>query len=649
MAKENLSKVNGFQIDWQRAELTKGNITKPLEPRQMQLLKVLIEAEGNIVSHQQIADSVWQKVVVSNNTIQQNVTQLRKLLDDDGRQQKTIKTHAKLGYSLKTDKTTKASTPVSKLMLLLPLLLALLFILEFIGSNENAPILKAVAPIADQNELIQSFVVDSHSGNTFWVESNGETQRLIKKNAKGQKQTLLSAEQFIGDIRLSNDNQRLYFATIQTSDSNKKCTLNHVLSLNSTEGSKPVANKPCDDNQLHSALEISPTTLLFVRNNMSSSELWLEDLELKQQQMIYQTSLPILSVEYQDGFVFVLHPEQLIKAQLIQQQFTQVFEPIKFSFVATSFSTNREFTVVAGSNGIYWYRQQQLVAESVMPTQQKITDIAFTGENQLSVLSQNQDIQIERFKLNGDRIGAIGSSQFVESNGQFTPSNSISVISNRSGKNTLWLQTENDQSAILEEATEIDDYLWDHATSTVWFISEQQLWRAQQYSRPQTVALQGKPMTLFNIVNGQLLLQTELDGKTKLSLFSDTSASTKYLYSGALAWAQLTENMQVISATSSGQLAWLNDGQLQGIPQLAAHKLHWRFYLRQRDGSAQALYFQDKLGQLWRWNLNNSEAKQIGRIVPNSLLVTDVSELTQSYLAVKPGEKKTTLSQLTFQ
>ena len=85
MAKENLSKVNGFQIDWQRAELTKGNITKPLEPRQMQLLKVLIEAEGNIVSHQQIADSVWQKVVVSNNTIQQNVTQLRKLLDDDGR------------------------------------------------------------------------------------------------------------------------------------------------------------------------------------------------------------------------------------------------------------------------------------------------------------------------------------------------------------------------------------------------------------------------------------------------------------------------------------------------------------------------------------------------------------------------------------
>ncbi len=615
----------------------------------MQLLKVLIEAEGNIVSHQQIADTVWQNIIVSNNTIQQNVTQLRKLLDDDGRQQKTIKTHAKLGYSLKTDKTTRASTPVSKLMLLLPLMLALLFVLEFIGSNENAPILKSVAPIADQNELIHSFVVDSHSGNTFWVESNGETQRLIRKNAKGQKQALLSAEKFIGDIRLSNDNQRLYFATIQTSDSNKKCTLNHVLSLNSTEGSKPVANKPCDDNQLHSALELSPTTLLFVRNNMSSSELWLEDLELKQQQMIYQTSLPVLSVEYHDGFVFVLHPEQLIKAQLIQQQFTQVFEPIEFSFVATSFSTNREYTVIAGSNGIYWYRQQQLVAESVLPTQQKITDIAFTGENQLSVLSQNQDIQIERFKLNGDRIGAIGSSQFVESNGQFTPSNSISVISNRSGKNTLWLQTENDVSAILEEATEIDDYLWDHSTSTVWFISEQQLWRAQQYSRPQTVALQGEPLTLFNIVNGQLLLQTELDGKTKLSLFSDASASTKHLYSGALSWAQLTESMRVISASSSGQLAWLNDGQLQNIPQLAAHKLHWRFYLRQLDGSGQGLYFQDKLGQLWRWNLNNGEAKQIGRIVPKSLLVTDVSELTQSYLAVKPGEKKTTLSQLTFQ
>lgn len=71
-----------------------------LPPKTMMVLTELAKSPGQVVNHDQLMDVVWQNTVVSPNSIQRCITQLRKALADDSKQQRIIKTHAKQGYSL---------------------------------------------------------------------------------------------------------------------------------------------------------------------------------------------------------------------------------------------------------------------------------------------------------------------------------------------------------------------------------------------------------------------------------------------------------------------------------------------------------------------------------------------------------------------
>jgi DNA-binding winged helix-turn-helix (wHTH) protein len=71
-----------------------------LPPKTIMVLTELAKAQGNVVSHDQLMNVVWQNTVVSPNSIQRCITQLRKALADDVKLQFIIKTHAKQGYSL---------------------------------------------------------------------------------------------------------------------------------------------------------------------------------------------------------------------------------------------------------------------------------------------------------------------------------------------------------------------------------------------------------------------------------------------------------------------------------------------------------------------------------------------------------------------
>jgi len=67
------------------------------------VLTYLAENQGQVVSQEALLSKVWQGTVVSPNTLQRSIAQLRKALGDDGKVQIYIKTHAKQGYSLECD------------------------------------------------------------------------------------------------------------------------------------------------------------------------------------------------------------------------------------------------------------------------------------------------------------------------------------------------------------------------------------------------------------------------------------------------------------------------------------------------------------------------------------------------------------------
>src|SRR5262245_38673439 len=94
-------KVHAFSdvvVDPQRYTVTRGGRPLALEPKAFDLLLLLVESQGRLVSKQEILDRVWGGTAVTDNSLTRIVAQLRKALGDDAREAKYIETVPTRGY-----------------------------------------------------------------------------------------------------------------------------------------------------------------------------------------------------------------------------------------------------------------------------------------------------------------------------------------------------------------------------------------------------------------------------------------------------------------------------------------------------------------------------------------------------------------------
>jgi len=83
-----------------RDKLSANELIHKLPPKTILVLTELAKYQGQVLSHDQLMNAVWENTYVSANSLQRCIGQLRKALADDSKQQRVIKTHAKQGYSL---------------------------------------------------------------------------------------------------------------------------------------------------------------------------------------------------------------------------------------------------------------------------------------------------------------------------------------------------------------------------------------------------------------------------------------------------------------------------------------------------------------------------------------------------------------------
>lgn len=94
-----------FQIgDWRadRAtnELSRAGRTARIEPKAMEVLMVLAERAGRVVSREELLAAVWPGVVVGDEVLTQSIIKLRRALGDNPRSPSYIETISKRGYRL---------------------------------------------------------------------------------------------------------------------------------------------------------------------------------------------------------------------------------------------------------------------------------------------------------------------------------------------------------------------------------------------------------------------------------------------------------------------------------------------------------------------------------------------------------------------
>ncbi|MBZ9797611.1 winged helix-turn-helix domain-containing tetratricopeptide repeat protein [Mesorhizobium sp. ES1-4] len=87
-----------FALDGARRELRRGNELVPVEPQVFDLLQYLIRNRERVVSKDDLVDAVWQGRIVSDATLASRVNAARSALQDNGEQQRLVRTILRRGF-----------------------------------------------------------------------------------------------------------------------------------------------------------------------------------------------------------------------------------------------------------------------------------------------------------------------------------------------------------------------------------------------------------------------------------------------------------------------------------------------------------------------------------------------------------------------
>jgi transcriptional activator of cad operon len=93
-------RIGDWRLDPQLGQLSRGERVERLEARTLRLLQYLANRAGETVSIEELLDNVWAGVVVTQDSVYQAVTALRRLLGDDAKSPRYIATVPRLGYRL---------------------------------------------------------------------------------------------------------------------------------------------------------------------------------------------------------------------------------------------------------------------------------------------------------------------------------------------------------------------------------------------------------------------------------------------------------------------------------------------------------------------------------------------------------------------
>src|SRR5688572_28400169 len=93
-------KVGDWTVDPATNELRRGGEATRIEPKAMDVLRVLAERAGTVVTREELFQAAWPGMVVGDEALSQTITKLRRALGDDPRSPRYIETISKRGYRL---------------------------------------------------------------------------------------------------------------------------------------------------------------------------------------------------------------------------------------------------------------------------------------------------------------------------------------------------------------------------------------------------------------------------------------------------------------------------------------------------------------------------------------------------------------------
>jgi len=195
-------------IDVSRCKVTRNEQTISLEPKVMDLLIVLCEHSGNVVSQQQIHELLWPRTTFNNSSILRCISLLRKALGETANNSSIIITHPKRGYSIGipieaiNNKSKEDNNGYKRIAAIFTLLVSTLCLISlYLNQTINE---------SHQTQSHSLTPLTSNNNNEYLpsYSSNGKYIAFVRESDSGQQhivvKDLTTEDEVLVDVKFSN-------------------------------------------------------------------------------------------------------------------------------------------------------------------------------------------------------------------------------------------------------------------------------------------------------------------------------------------------------------------------------------------------------------------------------------------------------------
>ena len=653
--------VNNYFIDVSRNQIEHQQQATPIPPKALKVLEVLASRAGEVVSHDELMDIVWENSVVGPNTLQRAIAQLRKAFGDDSKKQAFIKTHAKKGYSLEANvrwenietKQTPQLIPEQSKLRKNGLLFAVIAIaiLSLIILWPSKPVIyDQVAPLtaSDEQEYNAAYSPDGKYLVFNRFVGQCESHLWAKDLNNNQEQRLSIKPGHYSQLSWSSDGSQLAFV-LQSDCSDTPTEIKQCWQLQTLDFAH-AWNGNANNKLRYDCAEIKTThptwlndgriaLLQYPEPESNQPELVIYDAVSDQiSQVPHDHAGRIYSLDYSRKLgllatvtlgsenanvvrTLTLSGEVKSEAEIKRHESHSVYErfSIKFAPDASHFITDIEGKI---------YRLDLDGKLSLMHPATHTglwTPSYHPDQTKFAVTYGTKDFDIGYLTLDGEQAGfdVFSRSTVPDINAKFQPDGDlIAFVSFRSGERQLWLKDNNKtyQLTKFEQGLNSTRYDWAPNGKSLVVNVNNQITLVNLDGSYQTVEspVAARLVLPWTIPHKLLVIDNQSDQQQLFDIDLNTGETTD-LNIQNVSWATYIKDNQIVYVDQQGNF-WLQANNEKQTLTMLNQKLEGNYALPIGDN----IYGLDLKANFWHYNLINHELEIVATLDKDTSYISDI-------------------------
>jgi len=689
--------INNSFIDLSRNQITQQGLTVIMQPKALAVLTYLAEHQGSVVSQDDIMTHVWQGTIVSPNSLQRCIAQLRKALGDDGKNQSLIKTHAKKGYSLETKVewqltepfpnkvartqhlTTKFDFSSPKLTaLFIAMLIISMLGLGYFSAGTSELAFNQLTPLttSDEKEGGASYSPDGRYIVFHRYDGLCESNLWAIDLKNQQEIQLTQSAAWYSSISFSPDGNELIFLakngckqvnnTVknQTVECRDLVTLHFGQAL--TTPQQPKVIKQCQEIEFNMPHWLNDENIAMLQNIDDSWKIMRHTTKSRQVSELYapkDRAIYNLSYSASHNLIAAISTNDLNQhlLDILDNQGELLSSHIinrpagmsPFIYINPSFSPMGEPLVFATKKKLFSLSFNGDIAEIKVPLYESIYGVSFhpngtklvatygTLDTDIARIHFN-DIANEQSELDFNQVfqpyPSISRSTSKDQDAKFQPDGDlITFISERSGTKQLWITDDKHPQQLTQFplGTTFDGIAWSTDSESIFTAVNGNLYRVSLAGKVELIPLDVMVNQLYQSdFSNTLLLLTGGSSKNKLMTFNTLNGELTLSAETDVHWAAMNENGVMVYLDENHDYWRIDSMNTFKITDLNHSQRNYRMVMTKK-----ALIGINDNHQLWSFNFHTDKYKVIQQLNKYAGYLSDVQQeqllLTQIISAKK--------------